>query len=100
MHTVPLDEAKVRLSDLVDQVQSTHEAVTITRRGRPAAVLVAVNHLESLEETLFWLSQPGISEDLAEAEQEIAEGRTVSVEQVRRSARAKRHWVGAASETR
>jgi PHD/YefM family antitoxin component YafN of YafNO toxin-antitoxin module len=28
--------------------------VTITRRGKPAAVLLSVDDLESLEETLYW----------------------------------------------
>jgi prevent-host-death family protein len=53
MQTVPLSEAKDQLSALVDDVQSTHQAVTITRHGRPAAVLMAVDDLESLQETLF-----------------------------------------------
>lgn len=83
MHTVPLGETKDRLSDLVDQVQATREAVTITRLGRPAVVMMTVDDLESLEETLFWLSQPGIREDLAEARREIAEGRTVTMQQGR-----------------
>ncbi len=83
MQTVPLSEAKDQLSALVDDVQSTHQAVTITRHGRPAAVLMAVDDLESLQETLFWLSQPGIRDDLAEANQEIAAGGGLSSEQLR-----------------
>jgi antitoxin YefM len=90
MHTVPLSEAKDRLSALVEDVQSTHEAVTITRHGRPAVVMMAVDDLESLQETLFWLSQPGIREDLAEAERERTDGGGVSVEQLREQLRAKR----------
>lgn len=85
MRTVPLDEAKDRLPELVNQVQSSHERVTITRNGDPAVVMMAADDLESLEETLFWLSRRGIREDLAEAQKEIAEGRTLSAEQLRRS---------------
>ena len=85
MQTMPLGDASDRLSALVHHVQSTHESVTITRLGRPAVVMMTVDDLESLEETLFWLSQRGIWEDLAEAQQEIAEGRTLSSEQLRRS---------------
>ncbi len=90
MQTVPLSEAKDQLSALVDDVQSTHQAVTITRHGRPAAVLIAVDDLESLQETLFWLSQPGIRDDLAEAEREIVAGGGLSSAQVRDQVRAKR----------
>jgi len=90
MQTVPLSEAKDRLSALVEDVQSTHEAVTITRHGRPAVVLMAVDDLESLQETVFWLSQPGIRDDLAEAEHEIARGGGVGVEDLRDQLRAQR----------
>lgn len=90
MQTMPLSEAKDRLSALVDDVRSTHELVTITRHGRPAVVMMAVEDLESLQETLFWLSQPGIREDLAEAKHEVAEGGGLSVEELRDQLRAKR----------
>ncbi len=89
MQTAPLSEAKDQLSACVEDVQSTHEAVTITRHGRPAAVWMAVDDLESLQETLFWLSQPGIREDLAEAQQEIVDGGGLSSEQLRERLRAK-----------
>lgn len=71
-------------------MQSTHEAVTITRHGRPAVVVMAVDDLESLQETLFWLSQPGIRDDLAEAQREIAEGGGLSSNQVRAELRRAR----------
>jgi len=78
MTSVPLSEAKDKLSGLVDAVEATHEIITITRHGRPAAVLMAANDLESLRETLLWLSQPSIQVSLADAEREYAEGTTVS----------------------
>ena len=68
MKTLPLSEAKDHLSGLVDEAQTTHEMVTITKHGRPAAVLMAAEDLESLHETLHWLSQSGIREDLARAD--------------------------------
>ena len=54
--TVPLSEAKDRLSALVEEADSTHEIVQITRHGRPAAVLMSADDLESLQETIYWLS--------------------------------------------
>jgi type II secretory pathway component PulL len=39
--------------------------------------------LESLHETLFWLSQPGIRDDLATAEQDETEGTTRTSAEVR-----------------
>jgi antitoxin YefM len=77
MKTLPLSEVKDRLSGLVDEAESTHEMVTITKHGRPAAVLIAAEDLESLHETLFWLSQPGIREDLGEASEDVKSGETI-----------------------
>ena len=78
MKAVPLGEAKDKLSALVDEAEATHEIITITRHGRPAAVLMSADDLESLQETLFWLSKPGIRESIAEAEREYAAGATTN----------------------
>jgi len=83
MRSIPLGEAKDKLSALVDDAESTHEIITITKHGRPAAVLMSADDLESLQETVFWLSQPGIREDIAEAEREYAEGSTTSGDDLR-----------------
>ena len=77
MITVPLSEAKDKLSAMVEQAERTHEIVTITRHGRPAAVLMAAEDLESLHETIFWLSQPGIREDIAAARRDVEAGETI-----------------------
>jgi prevent-host-death family protein len=66
METIPLSEAKDRLSSLVDAVAREHERIEITRHGKPAAVLMSKDDLDALHETLFWLSTPGIREDVAE----------------------------------
>jgi len=78
MTAIPLSEAKDKLSALVEQAERTHDIVTITRHGRPAAVLMAADDLESLHETLFWLSQPGISESIDAARRDVEAGDTVS----------------------
>lgn len=78
MTTVPLSEAKDKLSSLVEAAETTHEIITITRHGRSAAVLMAADDLESLHETLYWLSKPGIRESVAAAEREYTDGTTVS----------------------
>jgi len=84
MRVVTVTEAKARLNELVDEAQATHEQVTITKHGRPAAVMLAAEDLESLQETVFWLSQPDIRASIAEADADIAAGRTVSSDEMRR----------------
>lgn len=83
MQTLPISKVKNRLNELVDEASSTHEHVTITKNGTPAAVLVGADEWESLQETLFWLSQPGIQEDLVKAREEYAAGTTLDEAQVR-----------------
>ncbi len=83
MTSVPLSEAKDKLSAMVEQAERTHEIVTITRHGRPAAVLMAAEDLESLHETLFWLSQPGLREDIAAARRDVEADETTGAEELR-----------------
>lgn len=83
METTSLSDLKAHLSEYADRAEREHERFSITRNGRPAVVLVSADEWESLQETLFWLSQPGILEDLAEAEADIAAGRTYDQAQVR-----------------
>jgi prevent-host-death family protein len=83
MHTVSVSEAKDKLSTLVESVESTHDAVVITRHGKPAAVLISPEDLDSLQETLVWLSDPNHAAEMAEAEDDIANGRMLSLEEVR-----------------
>lgn len=84
MTTVPLTEAKSRLNDLVEQAVTTHERVTITKHGRPAVVLISVDDLESLEETLYWQSVPGAHDDVAASQEEAESGRLWDEASVRR----------------
>jgi antitoxin YefM len=58
METTSLADAKTRLSELVATVAGTWERVVITKNGRPAAVLIAVEDLEALIETLEVMSDP------------------------------------------
>jgi antitoxin YefM len=69
-----LAEVKARLSELVALVGSQHERVTVTVHGRPAAVVLAVDDLEALEETIAVLSDSTAMAALADAEAELASG--------------------------
>lgn len=84
MRRVPLSEAKDKLSSLVDEADTTHEIIQITKHGRAAAVLMSADDLESLHETLHALQTPGLVDELAKADAEYAAGETVSGEELRR----------------
>jgi len=80
--TVPLGEARDHLSEMVAEVQRTHERVTITRHGKPAVVLLAAEDLEALEETMDLLTTPGALEEIRTAEREIQRGEGISGEEL------------------
>ena len=81
--TLPLAEIKARLSEIVERVASRHERITLTRNGRPAAVLISPDDLEALEDTLEILSNPQALREIEAARQEIARGEVLSAEQLR-----------------
>lgn len=84
MSTIPMADAKARLSAVLDEVRDTHERVVITRNGRPEAVIMAVSDLEALEETLDLLSTPGALEQIRQAEADIAAGEAIDADELRR----------------
>ena len=72
--TLPLAEVKAHLSELVGRVSTQHDRVTVTVHGRPSAVLVAVEDLEALEETIVALSDSEAMRQLAQSDAELARG--------------------------
>ena len=83
MQTLPISKVKDKLNEYVDSVANTHDQVTITKNGSPAAVLIGADEWESIQETLFWLSQPDIRGTITVAEADIAAGRTHGVDEIR-----------------
>ena len=83
--TMSLAEVKSHLSELVARVNSQHERVTVTVHGKPSAVLIATEDLESLEETLALLSDPETLRRLTASDAELAQGEGESEEQLARA---------------
>ena len=74
METLPLSHVKAHLSEIADRVEGQHDRVVVTRKGRPAAVLVSPEDLESLEETLAVLSDPELMRQIRDSEEELERG--------------------------
>jgi len=64
VRTVPLAVAKAKLSRLVDDVGSADDAVTITRHGVPAAVLLSPDEFEGWQETLAIRGDPALMREI------------------------------------
>ncbi len=83
MISVPLGEARDRLAEYVADVERTHERVTITRHGRPAAVLISADDLDAIEETLDILGTPGAPQAIQEGRADAAAGRFVDSDAIK-----------------
>ena len=90
MTTVPLSEAKARLSEIADEVGRTHERVHITRNGREHVVLVAAEDLESIEATLELLSDPEAQDRIRRSQAEVVRGEVLDEAAVRALLASKR----------
>jgi prevent-host-death family protein len=83
MSTIPLSEAKARLSEIADEVGRTHERVHITRNGREYVVLLAAEDLESIEATLELLADTQAQQRIAASEADFDRGDVLDEQQVR-----------------
>jgi prevent-host-death family protein len=81
--TLPLAEIKAHLSEIVDRIEGHHHRVTLTRNGRPAAVLMSPEDLDALEDTLKLLSDSQAVLEIERARQEIARGKGITAEKLR-----------------
>ncbi len=83
MTTIPLGEARARFSELVDSAEATHERITVTRHGRPVAVLLSADDFASMVETVHVLSTPGALEEIRASLAEFDAGHSVPWESLR-----------------
>jgi antitoxin YefM len=74
LEQLPLAEVKNRLSEVVDEVEREHARVVITKHGRPAAVVMSAEDLESLEETLDIMGNERLLTDIRAAIAELSVG--------------------------
>jgi len=71
---MPLAYVKNRLSEVVDRLEREHGRVVITKRGRPAAVVMSFEDLESLEETLDIMDSAELLADIRQSLADVASG--------------------------
>jgi antitoxin YefM len=87
---LPLADVKNRLSEVVERLEREHGRVVITKHGRPAAVVLNVEDLEGLEETLELLSNARAMRRVRQGQAEIAAGETAELTKEQALALARR----------
>ena len=73
MKTLSLSEVKMKLSGLVEAVQSTDEEIIITKNGKPAAVLVSPDEFDSWRETNAVRSDSALLDEIRSGLKELGE---------------------------
>ncbi len=87
---MPLAEVKAHLSEVVSRVNRQHERVTVTVHGQASAVIMAVDDVERLEETIAVLADGALIRQLTESEADVAEGRVEGLDALAAAMRARR----------
>ena len=81
--TLPISEVKARLPELVTGVEEREEVIVVTRKGKPAAVLVNYGEYERLKDTLEILSDADLMRQIRRSRRFCEKGgRGLSLEQV------------------
>ena len=75
----PLSDLKTKAGAIVRQAEETGRPVIITRHGRSVAVVMSV---EAYDEFQTLAARAELQRAVAEAERDVAEGRTISHEDV------------------
>lgn len=89
METLPLAAVKAKLSEVVDRVEREQDRVTITRNGRPVAMILGIDDIEGLEETLEILSDKPLMRRIRAGVAAADKGDTIPFEDVKKRLKAR-----------
>ncbi len=80
--TLPLSEAKARLSQLVADLEVNEEELIITRNGRPAAVLISADEFASWQETREIQRNPTLMREIKQGLRQLQKGQRFTFAEV------------------
>ena len=80
--TLSLTDARNRFTQLVDDASKTFSRFTITRKGKPEAVLMSKEEYDALIDTIEILANPVTMASIKRAEKDIKAGRVRPLEDV------------------
>ena len=82
--TLSITKAREELTTLVKNARKKLDEYIITVNGTPAAILMSVEEYESWKETNEILADPGLMKAIKQGEKEIAEGKGIPWEKVKK----------------
>ena len=82
--TVAISDARAKLPDLITKIDKNLDRAIITVNGKPKAVILSFDELESLEETAEVLStMPGIKREIEESRKQIKKGQFTPLSKIK-----------------
>lgn len=74
---MPISDVRENLPNLVDKIDKADERVIITVNGKPKAIMLNLEELETLEETAEILAIPGAREEIMRGLKEAKKGKGI-----------------------
>lgn len=84
MNVIGISELRANLPSLINEVSEKLRRFIITVSGKPKAVVMSLEELESLEETAEILSTPGALEAIKKSEKQIRKGKYLTLEELKK----------------
>ena len=72
MKVLPLSEVKTKLSELLDVVERRDEPITITRNGKPIAIIVSKDEYDGWRETVEILQDTQLLKEIRDGVRRLA----------------------------
>lgn len=79
--TLSATEVRNNFFDILDEIEQTNVPYTITRAGKPKAVIMNAEEYESWMETLDIMSNPETVRGIEEGRKDLKEGRYITLEE-------------------
>ncbi len=83
VNTITLKELRPGLPKVIKNIDSKLARYIVMKRGKPVAMMISPDDYEGLIETIEILSDKNAAKRIKEAKREIAEGKTVSLDELK-----------------
>ena len=80
--SITLKRLRPSLPRVVDEIDSKMDRFIITKRGKPVAMMMAIDDYESLLETLGILSDAKLMKRIRQAEKDVKGGKVKSLDRI------------------
>jgi prevent-host-death family protein len=84
VNTITLKELRPELPQVIKDIDTKLDRYIVIKRGKPVAVMLSPDDYEGLLETIDILSDKETVSRIKKAKREIKEGKTISLEELRR----------------